>query len=246
MDQVTNGGRDGVGVGGDDLRHAGLRTPPSPLPNAARLAADRHSRRVRLLKIVLPTAAVAVALAIAGVAWVQSRLQGVLDVRSVLFSKDGLTMVEPHLSGHASGRSYDVSAQRAVQNIQNPKIIALEGVSGRIEMADGSWAKIESEKGVYDGTREWLTLDGTVTVTTSSGWHAVGPHAEADLKDGRIVSDKRVRISGRSGWIESDGLDIADGGRHLKFDGDVRMQFQPGDPGTADGRPAPSPDARLP
>lgn len=225
-------------VGGDDLRHvaASARHRPAPLPSAARLAADRHSRRVRRLKILLPSAAVATALVIVGVAWVQSRLMGSLDVKTVLFSKDGLTMVEPHLSGHAEGRAYDVSAQRAFQNIQNPKIIHLEHIDGRIEMADGSWAKIEASAGVYDGTREKLTLDGSVGVTTSTGWRAASTHAEADLVSGHIVTDKPISITGRTARIDADAIDVRDGGHHVLFTGHVRMEIRP-----ADGAPSPAP-----
>lgn len=234
------GGRGGIGD--DDLRHAARssRARPAPLPTAARLAADRHSRRVRRLKILLPVTAVVIVLVIVAVAWVQSRLQGRLDVKNVLFSKDGLTMVEPHLSGHAKGRAYDVSAQRAFQNIQNPKIIGLEGVDGRIEMADGNWTKIESAKGLYDGTRERLTLDGAVTVTTSSGWRATSEHADADLTNGHVSTDTRLRIAGRNGSIEADGIDVTDGGHRIRFSGNVRMQFLPGD-GAGEGSPSSPP-----
>jgi lipopolysaccharide export system protein LptC len=244
MSEATDGYIDTRAVGGDDLRHAPRRARPVPLPSAARLAADRHSRRVRLLKIVLPSAAVAIALGIVGLTWVQSRLQGAIDVKTVLFSKDGLTMVEPHLSGHAEGRSYDVSAQRAVQSIENPKLIGLEGIDGRIEMADGSWAKIESAKGTYDGTREWLTLDGAVSVTTSTGWQAKSEHAEADLSNGRIVTDSAVRITGRNGMIDAVGLDVSEGGHRILFRSDVRMTFQPGGEPDAAAASPPAPETR--
>lgn len=238
MSEATDGYIDTGARGGGDLRHTPRRARPAPLPSAARVAADRHSRRVRLLKIVLPSAAATIALGIVGLTWVQSRLQGTIDVKTVLFSKDGLTMVEPHLSGHAEGRSYDVSAQRAFQNIENPKIIGLEGIDGRIEMADGSWAKIESAKGTYDGTRERLTLDGAVTVTVSTGWRATSEHAESDLTDGRIVTDRPVRITGRNGTIEAERLEVGEGGRRVLFDGNVRMTFLPGgEPGAAEQTP---------
>ena len=247
MSEAADGIYGGDERHGDDLRHAARRARPSPLPSAARLAADRHSRRVRRLKILLPVGALAIVVAVAAVAWVQSRLQGALDVKTVLFSKDGLTMVEPHLSGHTQGRSYDVSAARAFQNIQNPKIIGLEGITGRIEMADGTWAKIESTKGVYDGTREWLTLDGSVVVTTSSGWRAGSEHAEVDLTNGRVVSDRRVLIAGRNGSIESDRIDVGDGGHRLLFEGNVRMFVQPGEPeAPASPRPATPAATRAP
>lgn len=246
MNEMLHGTIEGSGMGGDDLRHAASarRARPAPLPSAARLAADRHSRRVRRLKILVPTVAVVLAVGIAGFVWVQSRLLGGLDVKTVLFSKDGLTMVEPHLSGHAKGRAYDVSAVRAFQNIQNPRIIGLEGIDGRIEMADGTWTKIESAKGVYDGTKEHLTLDGSVAVTTSSGWRATSEHAEADLISGRIVTDTPVRIAGKTGWIESDKIDVGDGGHHIRFDGNVRMNFLPGDGSAGEPVPTPPPAAR--
>lgn len=230
------------GIGGDDLRHAAVssRARPAPLPGAARAAADRHSRRVRRLKILLPSAAAAIVLGIVAVAWVQARLQGVLDVKNVLFSKDGLTMVEPHLSGRAEGRAYDVSAQRAFQNLQNPKIIGLEGIDGRIEMADGSWTKIESANGRYDGTREWLNLDGAVRVTASNGWNATSEHAEADLSNGHIFTRSAVRIVGRNGTIDAEAVDVSDGGHHIRFTGNVRMHFLPGE-ATGEGAPTSPP-----
>jgi lipopolysaccharide export system protein LptC len=241
MSDMVDGAIGGGRIGGDDLRHAAPtpRARPAPLPTAARLAADRHSRRVRRLKILLPVAAVTIVLGIVAVAWVKARLQGTLDVKNVLFSKDGLTMVEPHLSGNAKGRAYDVSAQRAFQNIQNPKIIGLEGIDGRIEMADGSWTKIESSRGRYDGTREWLTLDGSVRVTTSTGWRATSEHAEADLTNGHIFTGAEVLITGRTGRIEAGAVDVSDGGHHIRFTGNVRMHLLPG--GGAGEGPPPSP-----
>ena len=242
MSDATDGAVAGGGIGGDDLRHArpAALARPAPLPTAARLAADRHSRRVRRLKILLPAAATVIVVGIVAVAWVQSRLLGALDVKNVLFSKDGLTMVEPHLSGHAEGRAYDVSAQRAFQSLENPKIIGLEGIDGRIEMADGSWSKIESARGRYDGTRERLTLDGDVRVTTSSGWHANGEHADADLTNGHISSGTPIVITGRNGRIESDAIEVGDGGHHVRFTGNVRMTFLPGE-GAGEGSPTTPP-----
>ena len=230
-----------VRMGGDDLRRTAAQPArPAPLPSAARLAADRHSRRVRRLKILLPATAVVFALGIGVAAWVQARLQGALDVKTVLFSKDGLTMVEPHLSGHAEGRAYDITAAKAVQSIRDPKIISLEGIDGRIEMADGTWTKIEARRGLYDGTHEHLTLEDQVITTTSTGWRATGEHADADLATGRLVADRRVRITGKTGWIEADTVVVGDGGHHMVFTGNVQMQFLPGDgtPAAPDSPPA--------
>ncbi len=217
---------------------SGLRGPASAQRHAeARAAADRHSRRVRTFKIVLPTLGLAAVVLIGGYAWVKMHFLPGFDVRNVLFTKEGLTMVEPRLSGRAEGRTYDVSAAKAFQNIENPKIIRLEGIDGRLEMAGGNSAKIDAANGLYDGTKETLRLDGSVTVATSSGWRASGEAADIDLTVGSIRAPKGVRISGPTATIESDTLDLTDSGHHAVFVGNVRMTIQPG-AGAPDATPA--------
>ncbi|TBW41264.1 hypothetical protein EYW49_00620 [Siculibacillus lacustris] len=216
--------------------------PPAPDRDALRSAADRHSRRVRRLKVAIPVIGVAVVVAIAGVTWVRSHLMAGLGVRQVLFSKDGLTMVEPRLTGRAGDRRYDVTAAKAFQDVRNPKVIALEGVDGHLEMADGTWAKIESTAGRYDGTRETLDLDGDVTVVTSAGWRATTAVAHVDLVSGKIDAERDVRITGRAAQIDSDALQASEEGRHLVFTGNVRMTVQPqADAEAPPGPPAPAP-----
>jgi len=160
----------------------------------------------------------------------------------VLFTNEGLTMVEPRLSGRAEGRTYDVAAAKAFQHIDNPKIIRLEGIDGRLEMEGGISTKIDAGEGLYDGTRETLALAGGVTVTTSNGWRATGEVADIDLVLGNIRATKGVRISGPSTTIESDTLDLTESGHHAVFTGNVHMTVQPGvaDPAEAGSSPTTS------
>lgn len=231
-----------------DLR-AGTR-PGSGLPgpataqrrHEARAAADRHSRRVRTFKIALPALGVVAVLLIGGYTWVKMHFMPGFDVRNVLFTNQGLTMVEPRLSGRAEGRTYDVAAAKAFQHIDNPKIIRLEGIDGRVEMEGGVISHIESREGLYDGTHETLALAGGVTVTTSNGWRATGEAADVDLTLGNIHATKGVRIFGPSTTIESDTLDLTESGHHAVFTGNVHMTVQPGvaDPAEAGSSPTTS------
>ncbi len=207
---------------------------------ALRAAADRHSRRVARLKIAIPLIGVVAVAAIAGVAVVKAKLAGRFGVSQVLFSKDGLTMVEPRLTGRSGDRRYDVTAVKAFQQVQDPKMIALEGVDGRLELTDGNWAKIESTAGNYNGNHEKLDLSGDVTVVTSTGWRATTLAARVDLVSGRIDAEGEVRITGRTAKIDADRLEATDEGRNLVFTGDVRMTVQP------EAGPAASPDAARP
>jgi lipopolysaccharide export system protein LptC len=229
------------GTGAERLR-AGAASVRAALPDtlALRAAADRHSRRVRRLKIAIPIVGLVAIAAIVGVAVVKTKLAGRFGVSQVLFSKDGLTMVEPRLTGRSGERRYDVTAAKAFQQVQDPKMIALEGVDGRLELNDGNWAKIESTTGNYDGNHEKLDLAGDVTVVTSTGWRATTLSARVDLVTGRIDAEGEVKITGKTARIDADRLEATDEGRHLVFTGDVRMTVQP------EAGSAASPDAAPP
>ena len=123
-------------------------------------------------------------------------------------------------------------------DLENPKIIELEGIDGRIELSDGVSAKIESATGHYDGTREMLDLAGGITVAASNGWRADAKTATIDLTAGGIRAAGTVRITGPTATIESDTLDLTESGHHAVFEGNVRMTLQPGGGETGRTEPA--------
>ncbi len=218
-------------------RESGAEQPGSAVSarsRAARAAADRHSRRVRTFKIALPVFGIGALVLIGVLTWVKMHFMTGIDVKKVLFSDKGLTMVEPRLSGRSEGRTYDVAAAKAFQKIEDPKVINLEGIDGRLEMADGVSARIEATKGLYDGTHENLTLEGSVKVTTSNGWTATSGSAAVDLTSGGIRAAESVRIVGPTATIESDTLDLSESGHRAVFTGSVRMTVIPGDGGATD------------
>ncbi len=240
----------------NDIGTIGTRGQPNPVEGgattvrrpAAHIDADRHSRRVRLFKIVLPSLGLAMAILVGGLTWAKMHFASGIDVRNVLFSKDGLTMVEPRLSGRTQGRTYDVSAARAFQSITDPKVVRMEVIDGRLELADGTSVKIESARGVYDGNHETLHLEGGVTITTSNGWRADGASADVDLVGGRIEGREGVRIAGPTARLQADRFDLTDNGHHALFSDNVHMTVAPNDPSAeapaappAEAPPAPTP-----
>ncbi len=210
---------------GTERGGAGAR--PAAVRPSAHAEADRHSRRVRVFKIVLPVFGIAALALVGGLTWFKMQMVSGVDMRNVLFSKDGLTMVEPRLSGRSQGRTYDVTAARAFQSIADPKVVRMEGIDGRLELADGTSVKIDSAEGTYDGNRETLHLQGGITLAASNGWRAEGPSADVDLVGGRITGGEGVRISGPTAHVEADTLDLTDNGHHALFQGHVRMTVLP-------------------
>jgi lipopolysaccharide export system protein LptC len=220
----------------DDASTVASRTRPLDERAAAarrpitHAAADRHSRRVRILKIVLPSLGVVALLSVAVLGWAKMHFASGVDVKNVLFSKDGLTMVEPRLSGRAQGRTYDVSAARASQSVADPKVVRMEVVDGHVELDDGTSVKIVAAKGVYDGNRETLRLEDGITISDSKGWRAEGPSADVDLLGGRVAARAGVAISGPGATLAADALDLTDNGHRALFTGNVRVTIRPGAP----------------
>jgi lipopolysaccharide export system protein LptC len=208
----------------------------------AKSAADRHSRFVRLAKWLLPVLGLLIALAVAGRMWLVAHLPG-LNMPAVLFSKNGLTMVEPRLTGRSRDRAYDIGATRATQEFLTPKVVQLEQLAGRIEMADNGWAKIAAKAGTYDGTDETMRLVGAVTVTTSTGYLLEAQDAAIELAKGNMVTDNSVRINGPTGWLEAGAARVTDGGATIQFSKGVHMTIVqsdlPAPDGSAPGAPAP-------
>ena len=97
--------------------------------------AARHSRRVRLLKIGLPTVAV---LSIVGFFVVMSWDSGddglpALSLGGINIESRQITMDKPHISGFdGTKRAYEVHAVKATQELGNAKIVTLEDDPGAV------------------------------------------------------------------------------------------------------------------
>ncbi len=194
----------------------------------ARAAAARHSRRVRRLKILLPVSG-AVIVAGIGLTMLVSALTPGFDLGSVQLSSDGIVMDNPHISGHdAKNRSYEVTADRAVQSITDPKQVKLENISARINLGDGAWAAFTAGTGRYNGNNEHLSLDDRIAVETSDGYHATLKAAEIDLRGGTISSDTPIVFSSREATIKAGTLAVDENGRAIVFSDGVTMTINPG------------------
>lgn len=194
----------------------------------AKHQADRHSRRVRLMKIGLPIIGVIVAGAVVVRTLLYSFMPA-LDMPTVLFSKDGLTMVEPHLSGRSRDRTYDITADRATQDFANPKAVKLERLTGRIEMTDGAWAKVTAKSGLYDGNHDALTLTEAIVATTSTGYVLKTDAGLINLSSGDMTTDSPVHIDGPAGTIDSKGARVANGGKLITFINGVHVFIKGGE-----------------
>lgn len=228
------------------LRFAfGLAASSSTLPahlaqEPAFVAAERHSRRVRVLRRAIPLGmALAVAFLVARsfigfIGGIDASTEGVsIQGRKIVMDK-------PKLSGFKrDGRSYELTASTATQDLKTPNMVELDRLTARMQTGNDGWANLAGARGLYDSKVERLEVDGGLTVKTETGLDARLQDAQIEFKAGTIVTDKPVEVKMPQGAVEAERMQVLDNGRKLVFEGRVRSVFvNAGARGNkADGKP---------
>ena len=198
--------------------------------------AVRHSRTVRILRIAVPIAVViGLALVVLATWFNPMRLLGKLplDIGSVVVSGTKITMQQPRLAGFTrDGRSYDLTASAAAQDLKRPEMMELSNIRAKIEMPDKNVLDMSASSGLYDTKNEMLTLYRDI-VFTSPSYQAWLSEAVIDIRKGNVVSEKPVEVHMLNGKLNANRLDMIDSGDLLRFGGGVDMTMILGGGSTA-------------
>jgi lipopolysaccharide export system protein LptC len=199
-------------------------------------AAKRHSRRVRRLRVALPAALLAGLCLYAFSAWLNpwNALARLPNIK-LNISGTKITMELPKIAGFTrDGRSYELTASAAAQDLKRPQFIELKEIRAKVELVDGTMVTVAGSTGLYDTKSEVITLTNDVVVTTSSGTEVRLREARLDARKGHIVSDKAVEVLMPSGRIDAKQLEVIDAGEVIQFGGGVTMVLNAeGGPATA-------------
>lgn len=212
----------------------GIMAEPSAGTASGRAAvlrtARRHTRTVRLLRVMLPLTAFLVT----GVLWAvivfdpRAQLAAQIDAESLGVSGSRIVMERPRLTGHnQDGKAYEVTAIRAEQNMQKPNEIDLFDLSARIEIRKNGWAELEAVSGHMDTEAQFLELFKRVSIRTDIGERAELSDTRADFAKGEIVTQKPVDIQFTRGTLTADSMHLVNNGQRASFQGRVRMTLQP-------------------
>jgi lipopolysaccharide export system protein LptC len=192
-------------------------------------AAERNSRRVRILRVVLPV------LVIVGVAvfWGTARfipgdVAAIVESAGVDVESNSVVMQAPHISGfEGTRRAYEVKADSAVQSLDDPKVVTFNVIDGRFGLEDAGEAKLDATVGIYDGNTNTLTLKDGISVQTNTGYSATLQGAAIDLAKGTLTSDQPLEIRTGEGSIRANGVSIADRGKRVVFSNGVKVVYLP-------------------
>lgn len=234
----------GSGIAGGAAFGGALAAHARP-SRASIFAARRHSRVVRLLKMLIPLGSVVaiVAVTLVGI-YDPFRTLGAITVGPVSLSGTRITMDQPKLTGFRAkdSKPYEVTADTATQDVKRPTIVELTNINGNVQLESGS-ARVSADAGVYDTQTEKVILRSNVRVRTQDGYDARLNSAFVDFKAGSVKSDDGVDVTFKEGSIAARRLDISDNGHRMTFEDRVKATFKaaaPGAPIDVD-QPPPSP-----
>lgn len=193
--------------------------------------AARHSRMVRILRIVVPAA---VLLSLAGLLAVSifnpfhmlmPKLP--LDLGNLVVSGTKITMESPHLSGYTPDqRPYELWAKTAVQDLTDSDHVELNKLKTKLLMQDGSTVFLNAHSGLFDNKAQTLDLHKDILLQTTSGYEARLTQAFVDMVKNTVDSDEHVDVNLPNGTLSSDRLRITEGGAVIKFEGNVVMHLE--------------------
>lgn len=190
-------------------------------------AAQRHSIRVRVLKTVLPVAALAVAVVFSWYTFLAAPASA-LKIQLDPSESGKLIMTSPELNGYTKdNRPYSMVAERAVQDAQKSGVIALEGIKAQLPVGDKDKAEIDAQSGIYDSVNGSLLFDNAFTVTTTDGLEAKLGSANVNISNGEMSTDMPVDIRTDNAHIRAGNMKIQESGKVVVFEGKVQLTIEP-------------------
>ena len=214
--------------------------PPAATPGS------RHSRRVALLKRVLPAIGLALLLMVAAwprlaVLWERLAFPPI-DLREAR----ELRMIDPRYSGaDRLGRPFVVTAAVGRQVPDRQDLVSLETPRADLKTHGGVDIVVTAATGIYQSQAQLLDLFGQVTLVHQNGTRFATDTARVDVANNTAEGSDPVAGDGPSGDIKAEGFRLLDKGDTIIFTGKSDMHLHGAKPGAESSRPAglPSPIA---
>ncbi|MDA1100951.1 MAG: LPS export ABC transporter periplasmic protein LptC [Proteobacteria bacterium] len=198
-------------------------------PSRRRVRASlRYSRFVGLMKLLLPVLALGLVGAV--VIWPNEFSPTTGFHLSYAANEDGdaaeLAMLQPrYLGTDARNRPFVVTADRAIQDPNDQRLITLDRLQADMSMADGQWFTILADTGIYHQPHQHLRLQGSINLFSDQGYEFNAEIIEIDLNTGRATTELPVRGQGPFGTLRADRLVVEEHGQRLYFKGNVKMRL---------------------
>jgi len=189
-----------------------------------------YSRFVGVMKFLLPATAAAIAAMVVAWPYLNVRDQefrlSFVDV-GVDDNNDFYMNNARYFSSDQRDQPYTVTADSAIQEVDNSDVVRFTAPKADIMLRDGIWLALTAERGTLVRSTQQLELRGLVNVFSDEGYEFRTKRAMIDLESKAASGVDPVEGQGPIGLINATGFRIEDQGRTLRFLSDVRMTIYP-------------------
>jgi lipopolysaccharide export system protein LptC len=196
------------------------------------LDAERYSRFVIVMKRALPIAAGAVIMAVVAYSLVPrpSDRGGVnFEYGSMRKLDNDLAMIKPRLTGADSkGNPFVITADAAIQDGKNARRARLKNVEADLTTQNATWINANAAGGFIDADKQFLTLDGGISVFSDSGYELHTSAVDVDLNKSFLTGNHHVTGQGPQGAFEADRFTIDHKTQHIALIGNVHTTLYAG------------------
>jgi lipopolysaccharide export system protein LptC len=206
----------------------------------ARLPGNRHSRRVALLKLVLP--AIGGSLLLLVLVWPRvaplfDRFRfAAIDLREAR----ELRMINPRYVGtDRDGHPYVITAAVGRQVPQRDDVMSLDAPVANLQSHSGAKIVITANTGVYQTQTQFLDMFGKVTVNHENGSTFVTSSARLDAANNDAEGHAPVEGHGPQGDITAQGFQMIDKGDIVIFTGQSNLTLNSTKPAAPPASAAP-------
>jgi lipopolysaccharide export system protein LptC len=196
--------------------------PRPPRPASGWRHTDRYSRRVTLLKRLLPVIGVALLALVAIWPRLVPLLESVRFGFPVIDLREAheLRMLNPRYAGvDRENRPYVVTSAIGRQSSKRDDLMSLERPRAEMTMHNGALVVVTAATAMYQSQAQLLDLFGDVNLVHENGTRFVTNSAHIDVAADSAVGNDPVTGHGPSGDITGQGFRVLDKGNTIVFTG---------------------------
>lgn len=167
-----------------------------------------YSKFIRWMRLALPLLALGITAVV--FTWDNDRGQKFMppEQESIIPKTAGKNeLLNPRFENtDEQGRSYTLTARRAVQDEKDEKVVLLEKPMADMTMANGHWIAIQSHEGAFEQSQRKLLLRGDVILFHDGGYQLKTAELRLDMQNDEAVSETDVSAQGPEGTLDAKGL----------------------------------------
>ena len=189
----------------------------------------RYSAFVKSLRFILPLAAVAMTVIV--ITWDEGKNIEPMKKEDLIPSSQNIQneLIAPVFNSvDSKEQPFNVSADRAVQNRQNPDLVELDKPVADLTTTNGARIDADAATGLYEQKTQKLNLSGNVRLKHSDGYTLSSEEMRIDLATQKAFSGRDVHVEGPDGTLDATGLEGDANAGTLIFTGPAKIIFQSG------------------